>query len=122
MTASISNGNGKIRKTSASAVAKAASFLYEIDALSWNELQAIRLALRNLARDDQCPPEPEKRLVDLHEVARMLSIAESTLKRLLAEGSIKLPKVKIGGNVRFRLADVECLMVANDDKEIMPTK
>jgi len=93
--------------------------LYSVDAVDYSEVQAIRMALNSLARSGDLPHEPEKRLMDLHEVAKKLSLGESTLKRLLAEGSINLPKVRLGGAVRFRLADVERLVdgIEDDRKE-----
>lgn len=93
--------------------------MYSVDAVDYSEVQAIRMALNSLARNGDLPHEPEKRLMDLHEVAEKLSLGESTLKRLLAEGSINLPKVRLGGAVRFRLADVERLVdgIEDDRKE-----
>ena len=111
----------RIRYASVKTIVKAVALLYDVDAISWDELQTIRLVLNALAKRGELPQEPEKRLLDLHEVAVKLSIGESTLKRLLAEGDIDLPKVRIGGAVRFRLADVERLVdgVAEDTREVM---
>ena len=93
--------------------------MYSVDALDYSEVQAIRMALNGLAKHGELPTEPEKRLLDLHAVAEKLSLGESTLKRLLADGSINLPKVRLGGAVRFRLADVERLVdgIEDDRKE-----
>ena len=100
----------RIRPATAELAGKAISVLWEADAIAWEELKAIQMALRELAKRGELPREPEKRLLDLHQVSERLAIAESTLKRLLAEGNITLPKVRIGGNVRFRVADVEALV------------
>ena len=99
-----------LRTSSARALCRAAYLLFEVDALTWDEYLAARHVFNTLAKRGELPREPERRLLDLHQVAEKLAIAESTLKRLLAEGSINLPKVRIGGNVRFRLADVEALV------------
>lgn len=100
----------RIRATTAHVVAKAVALLYEVDVIDYQEQCAIKTALNELAKRGTLPPEPEKRLLDLHEVAARLSIGESTLKRMLADDAIALPKVRIGGAVRFRLADVERLI------------
>ena len=109
----------RIRLTTAKSVIKAVELLYSVDALDYSEVQAIRMALNGLAKHGELPTEPEKRLLDLHAVAEKLSLGESTLKRLLADGSINLPKVRLGGAVRFRLADVERLVdgIEDDRKE-----
>ena len=100
----------QMRQTSAKAIVKAAELLYAVDAIAYSELQTVRKALSAIVRHGNLPTAPEKRLLDLHEVAARLSIGESTLKRLLADGTVALPKVHIGGAVRFRLADVERLI------------
>ena len=102
--------NLHIRPASAKAIVRTAKMLCDLDVISFDEVGVIRHAMRSLARNGTLPTEPEKRLLDLHEVAQKLSIGESTLKRLLAAKAIALPKVKIGGAIRFRLADVEALM------------
>ncbi len=109
-----------MRPTSAKAIVKAVELLYSVDAVDFSELQTARFAMNALAKKGEMPQEPEKRLLDLHQVAEKLAIGESTLKRLLAEGSVNLPKVRIGGNVRFRLADVEKLIdnVSEEEKEV----
>ena len=85
--------------------------LFEADAISWEELGTVKSALQELSRTGLLPREPEKRLVDLHEVARILAVSEQSLKRWLADGSIYLPKVRVGqGAVRFRLCDIEQLV------------
>ncbi len=100
----------RIRPTAARAVAKSAILLFDVNVLDFEELGAVKYALNYMARKGSLPSEPEKRLLDLHSVAEKLAIGESTLKRMLADGTINLPKVRIGGNVRFRLADVERLI------------
>lgn len=45
-------------------------------------------------------------LVNAGELAKMLSIGERTLWRLLAEGKLIAP-VRIGGNTRWRIEEVE---------------
>ena len=49
-------------------------------------------------------------LLTKKEVAEMYSVSQRTIDRLAARG--KLPRVKIGGCVRFRLADAVKLMEA----------
>lgn len=100
----------RIRPTTAELAGEAIAVLWKADAIAWEELQVIRLALKELAKRGELPREPEKRLLDIHQVAAKLAIGESTLKRLLTEGKINLPKVRIAGSVRFRLADVEALV------------
>ncbi len=108
----------RIRLITAKAINRAATMLFDLGVIEFSELQAVRAAINSLARRGELPPEPEKRLVDIHEVAEKLAIGESTLKRLLADGSIALPKIRIGGNVRFRLADVEALMDVIEEESI----
>ena len=110
MTKTSTSNSLRIRPTTAHAVAKAVTMLYELDVIDFQEQGAIKTALNSLAKRGTLPPEPEKRLLDLHEVAARLSIGESTLKRMLADNAIALPKVRIGGNIRFRIADVERLI------------
>ena len=111
----------RIRPSAAKYLVKVAMLLFDLDVIEFSELQTVRAVMNSLARRDELPPEPEKRLLDLHEVAEKLAIGESTLKRLLADGTIALPKVKIGGNVRFRLSDVEALMEPREG-ELKTTK
>ncbi|MBR6372047.1 MAG: helix-turn-helix domain-containing protein [Victivallales bacterium] len=106
------SSNMRIRPTTAKIVVKAMLLFYEADVVSWEEVQAIRYVLTELAKKGEMPKEPEKRLLDLHQVADILAIGESTLKRGLAEGRIPLPKVRIGGAVRFRWEDVVKLIDA----------
>ena len=96
----------------------AAKLFFDLEILDFQQFQSVRVVLNSLAKRGELPPEPEKRLVDIHEVASKLALGESTLKRLLADGSIALPKVRIGGNVRFRLADVEALMDVVEEESI----
>ena len=103
------SSTSRIRPETARLVVAAAKVLFEADAIGFSELAAIREALTGLSR--ATPEKPEKRLVGLHEVARILAVSEQSLKRWLADGSIYLPKVRIGqGAVRFRLSDVEQLI------------
>jgi len=121
MTPSNANITLRIRLTTAKAINRAATMLFDLGIIEFSELQTVRAVMNSLARRGELPPEPEKRLVDIHEVSDRLALGESTIKRLLSEGSIKLPKVRIGGNVRFRLADVEALMdvvEVNNEKEV----
>ena len=103
-----------IRQTMAQFISAVAMAAYKTDMMSWAELGTIKWSMQELAKTGLLPREPEKRLLDLHQVSKKLSIGESTLKRLLAQGTINLPKVHIRGAVRFRLADVERLV---DDVE-----
>mgnify|MGYP000856839459 CR=1 FL=1 len=48
------------------------------------------------------------KLLSKADVAEIYSVSQRTIDRLAARG--KLPRVKIGGCVRFRLADVVKLM------------
>ena len=98
----------QIRPEAARLVAAASKVLFEADAISWEELGVIKATMQELARAGLLPREPEKRLVDLHEVARLLSVSEPSLKRWLSDGSIHLPKVRIGPGtiVRFKIEDV----------------
>ena len=105
----VTSSTSRIRPETARLVVAAAKVLFEADAIGLSELAAIREALTGLAR--ATPEKPEKRLVDLHEVARILAVSEQSLKRWLADGSINLPKVRVGqGAVRFRLCDIEQLV------------
>ena len=107
----------RIRQATALFMTDVAKAAYKSDVMSWEELGAIKWSMQELAKTGLLPQEPEKRLLDLHQVAERLAIGESTLKRLLADGSINLPKVRIGGNVRFRLADVEKLVDGVDEAD-----
>ena len=100
----------RIRQATAQFMSAVATAAFKTDVMSWEELGAIKWSMQELAKTGLLPREPEKRLLDLHQVAEKLALGESTLKRLIAEGTIDLPKVRIGGAVRFRLADVERLI------------
>ena len=104
-----------IRQTTAQFMTNVAKAAYKSDMMSWEELGAIKWSMKELAKTGLLPQEPEKRLLDLHQVAKKLAIGESTLKRLLAKDAIVLPKVRIGGALRFRLADVERLVDSVED-------
>ena len=107
----------KIRQVTAKNVAKTLTCLYELDVMDYQELCAIKTALNEMARNGTLGTPPEKRLLDLHAVASALSLGESTLKRGLADGSIQLPKVRIGGAVRFRYEDVVRLVDSVEEPE-----
>jgi excisionase family DNA binding protein len=49
-----------------------------------------------------------RRMLKKVEVAEMFSVSQRTIDRLIASG--KLPRVKIAGCVRIRLADAEKLI------------
>ena len=115
MTPNNTNITLRIRSPTAKAIVRAATMLFDLGVIEFSELQTVRAVMNSLARRGELPPEPEKRLVDIHEVAEKLAVGESTLKRLLADGSIALPKVRIGGAVRFRLADVNRLIDAAEN-------
>lgn len=100
------------------ALAKAA---FENDTISFEELGVIKATMQELARAGLLPREPEKRLVDLHEVSRLLAVSEQSLKRWLANGTINLPKVRLGeGAVRFRVSDIEQLIDNVEDDARKP--
>ena len=100
----------KISQSTAQLMTDFAALMFKRDLVPFGELGSIKKAMNHMVRMGSLPQEPEKRLLDLHQVAEKLAIGESTLKRLLADGIIDLPKVRIGGNVRFRLVDVERLI------------
>ena len=113
------SSTSRIRPETARLGVAASKVLFEADAIGFSELAAIREALTGLSR--ATPEKPEKRLVDLHEVARILAVSEQSLKRWLADGYIYLPKVRIGqGAVRFRLSDVEQLIDNVEDDARKP--
>ena len=53
-------------------------------------------------------------ILTLKEVARYLKLAEKTAYRLAAEG--KLPGFKVGGSWRFKKADLETWIRAQQEK------
>ena len=57
------------------------------------------------ATEPQFAPGDHARLIDRDELARRLTIGTSTLDRLRAAGRIGPCQVKVGGAVRFRLAE-----------------
>lgn len=64
-------------------------------------------------------PEPYSEIMDVEEVARYLKLKESTIYHLASEG--KIPKIKIGGSLRFRKTVIDEWvdaeeMVAEDTK------
>ena len=99
-----------IRNASAEAIVRTTKLLCDLDLISFEEAGVVRYVMREMVRNGTLPTEPEKRLLDIHQAAERLAVGESTLKRLLAAKAIALPKVKIGGAIRFRLADVEALV------------
>jgi excisionase family DNA binding protein len=50
----------------------------------------------------------DTRLIDVHAAAGKLSVAESAIYKLAGSG--RLPSVKVGGRLRFRVADIEKLI------------
>ena len=108
MTTSTTNITS-IRPSTAKTVGKALVLLYEVDAISWDELTLLKRSVSELAKGGEQRPLPE-RLVTQEQVAETLQIGLSTLKRLLASGEIKLPRKLVGGSVRFRLKDVVAYM------------
>ncbi len=113
----IQSNHPRIRQATAQFMTDVAKAAYKSDVMSWDELGTIKWSMQELAKTGLLPQEPDKRLLDLHEVAGKLAIGESTPKRLLSDGSVNLPKVRIGGNVRFRLADVEKLVDGVDEAD-----
>lgn len=105
-----SSSPSRIRASTARFMTDLAKAAFENDTISFEELGVIRMAMKELAKTGLLPREPEKRLVDINEVSRLLTISVTSLKRWLANGTINLPKVRLGGAVRFRLSDVEALM------------
>lgn len=49
-------------------------------------------------------PAPPERLANVEEVADLLQLTPSTVRRLARNGS--LPSLKVGRSVRFRLSEV----------------
>ena len=108
--------NLRIRPTSAKAIAKAAELLYSVDAVDYNELQAVRVALNTMVRRGKVLPEQaEDKLVSQEQVAEALNIGLSTLKRLISSGEVNLPRRKVGGAIRYRWKDVVAFMDAVDE-------
>ena len=105
---STSPASRTIRATTAKFMTAVAKAAFENDSISFEELSVIRAAMQELSKTGLLPRAPEKRLVDLHEVARLLSVSEPSLKRWLSDGSIHLHKVRIGPGtiVRFKIEDV----------------
>ena len=56
-------------------------------------------------------PIPPVELLTITEVARLLKISVSTVRRL--QSARALPFVKIGGRVRFAKADIESYLLKN---------
>ena len=104
------NTSLKISQSTAQLVTDFLALMSKRDVVPFGELGCIKKAMNHMVRMGGLPQEPEKRLLDMHMVSERLAIGESTLRRLLANGAINLPKVKIGGAVRFRLSDVESLI------------
>ena len=119
-TAQSNSASFRIRPATARLVVAAAKVLFDGDAITWQEFGAIKATMQELARTGLLPRESEKRLVDIHEVARLLDVSEQSLMRWLSSGSICLPKVRVGqGSVRFRISDVDALIdnIEIPDKE-----
>ena len=58
------------------------------------------------AAEPQFEPGDHSRLIDRDELARRLSVGVSTLDRLRATGKVGPHPIRVGGAVRFRMAEV----------------
>lgn len=104
-----------LREATAKAISKAVDLLYSVDAVDYNEVCIVKSALKSLAKSGELPAPPEEKLVSQEQVAEVLGVGLSTLKRLLASGEVVLPRKMVGGSVRYRWKDVVSWMNAPDE-------
>jgi predicted DNA-binding transcriptional regulator AlpA len=56
---------------------------------------------------------PVSRLVNVAETAGRMGIKPSTLRTWMCRGTCPLPVVRVGAAVRFRLSDIEALIMGD---------
>ena len=61
--------------------------------------------------------KPKPLLLSYHEAAAMLAISRSKLYRMVSNGEITA--VKVGGNIRIRMSDLETLVARLPKKKPM---
>jgi predicted DNA-binding transcriptional regulator AlpA len=60
--------------------------------------------------------ERDESLLKISEVVRRTQLSEATVRRLSGEG--RLPRVVIGGSVRYRSSDVDRLIASGAEKRV----
>lgn len=65
--------------------------------------------------DRTTPLSPQTQLLREREVAEAYGLSGRTIRRLVADG--QLPRVRIGGSIRYRLVDVEGLITRGLESE-----
>ena len=104
----------KIRPSTAKLVAKLIYPLTDSGVITIPEYREISAQLKHLAAKGELMPAIEPRLMNTAETAAALGIGVSNLKKMLRDGTLDLPKRRIGTAVRFRSTDVTRLIMSDD--------
>lgn len=94
-----------LRQSSVQLISKAVKLLVDADVVSFSEYQIVMENLRALAKTGRAPPPVAPRLINQAELAKMLGLGLSTLKRLESHGEIPLKPRWISGSKRYYLPE-----------------
>ena len=106
--------NSLIRLKTVNLIRKLLKPLTEENLIGWNEYQEIIANLKNLAERNELLPIIEPKLLTNEEVAEMLSLSKTHFFKQIKDGSIKLPRIKIGTSIRYRNIDVHKLILSSE--------
>lgn len=101
-----------LRQHSLAMIQQAVRLLVSADVVSFSEYQAVMENLRSLAKTGRAPPPVEPRLITQAELATMLSLGLSTLKRLEKQNAIPLRPRWISGSKRYYLPEAVAWLAA----------
>ena len=101
-----------LRQHSLAMIQQAVRLLVNADVVSFSEYQEVMENLRSLAKTGRAPPPVEPRLITQAELATMLSLGLSTLKRLEKQNAIPLRPRWISGSKRYYLPEVVAWLAA----------
>jgi hypothetical protein len=62
------------------------------------------------------PHDLDEPLVDCRELARLLGLSVRTVESIKFTESLGVPRIKVGGCVRFRPSDIRSALIANEGK------
>ena len=106
--------NSLIRLKTVNLIRKLLKPLTEENLIGWNEYREIVANLKNLAERNELLPVIEPRLLTNEQVAKMLSMSKTHFFKQIKEGTIRLPRIKIGTSIRYRNTDVHKLILSDE--------